>query len=299
MFGTRFYKHFAALRRQPVKHTRVALLSICVTLLLSPAFAQPQRQTTYEVFALSYGVYPDFPVSALLAGADKTRKIDLQMMVWLVRGGGRNILVDTGCYHENVVKGKGIKDLIKASDAVAKLGLSAADITDVVITHMHWDHADGMDLFPNAKIWIQQDEYGYYTGAAWRAGGKHGGVEPDDVLTLIKLNMAGKVNIVAGDNVEIIDGIKVYTGGRHTYASQYLSARTANGTVVIASDNMYLYENLEKHAPIAQTFDADSNLKAQDRMKEIASKPDFIVPGHDPLVFVKFPKPGNGVAKIE
>jgi glyoxylase-like metal-dependent hydrolase (beta-lactamase superfamily II) len=277
------------------------LLSIIfVTLTLgSSAAAPPQAHPNYEVYALSYGVYPNFPVSGLIAGADKSRKIDLQMMVWLLRGGGRNILVDTGCYHENVVKGKGIQNLIKASEAVAKLGLAAADITDIVITHMHWDHADGMDLFPSAKIWIQKEEYGYYTGAAWREGGKHGGIEPDDVLTLVKLNIAGKVNLVDGDNVEIIDGVKVYTGGRHTFASQYVSARTASGTVVIASDNMYLYENLEKHAPIAQTFDADSNLKAQDRMREIASKPDFIVPGHDPAVFVKFPKPGNGVAKIE
>ena len=264
------------------------------------ALAQNSRAATYEVYALSYGVYPDFPVSALLAGADKTRKIDLQMMIWLVKGpGGKNILVDTGCYHENVVKGKGIKDLIKASDAIAKLGLSAAEITDVVITHMHWDHADGMDLFPNAKIWIQKDEYSYYTGAAWQAGGKSGGIEPDDVLTIVKLNTAHKVNMVDGDDREIIDGIKVYTGGRHTFASQYVSVRTASGTVVIASDNMYLYENLEKHAPIAQTFDAESNLKAQDRMKQIASRPDLIVPGHDPMVFVKFPKPGNGVARIQ
>jgi glyoxylase-like metal-dependent hydrolase (beta-lactamase superfamily II) len=202
-----------------------------------------------------------------------------------------------GCYHENVVKGKGIQNLIKASEAVAKLGLAASDITDVIITHMHWDHADGMDLFPNAKIWIQKDEYAYYTGAAWQTGGKHGGIEPDDVLTLVKLNTAGKVNLVDGDNVEIIDGIKVYTGGRHTFASQYVSARMASGTVVIASDNMYLYENLEKHVPIAQTFDAD--LRAQDRMRQIASRPDLLVPGHDPSVFVKFPKPGNGVAKIE
>ena len=67
---------------------------------------------------------------------------------------------------------------------------------------------------------------------------------------------------------------------------------------MIASDNMYLYENLQKHQPIAQTFDADSNLKAQDRMKQIASRPDLIVPGHDPEVFIKFPKPGNGVARI-
>ena len=299
MIDAMIYKHLAATRLViPAIVALLAAVSFAPRLVSRPV-ALNQTKSNYEVYALSYGVYPNFPVSGLIAGADKNRKLDLQMMVWLVRGGGKNILVDTGCYHEDVVKGKGIQNLIKASDAVAKLGLAAPDITDVIITHMHWDHADGMDLFPNAKIWIQKDEYAYYTGAAWQTGGKHGGIEPDDVLTLVKLNTAGKVSLVDGDDVEIIDGIKVYTGGRHTFASQYVSARTASGTVVIASDNMYLYENLEKHVPIAQTFDADSNLKAQDRMKQMASRPDLLVPGHDPLVFVKFPKPGNGVAKIE
>src|SRR5437667_5741365 len=278
----------------------ITLSLVLVVILPVSAGAQKTSAATYEVYALSYGVYPNFPVSALIAGADKDRKIDLQMMIWLLKGpNGRNILVDTGCYHENVVKGKGITNLIKASEAISKLGLSAADITDVIITHMHWDHADGMDLFPNAKIWIQKDEYVYYTGLAWQSDGKHGGIEPDDVLTLVKLNMDHRVNMVGGDDVEIIDGIRVYTGGRHTFASQYVGARTTSGTVVIASDNMYLYENLEKHAPIAQTFDPDSNLRAQDRMRQLASRPDLIVPGHDPAVFVKYPKPGNGVARIE
>jgi len=281
---------------------RLILLVILQLLLIftpRPSFTQNPTNANYEVYALSYGVFPDFPVSALLAGADKTRKIDLQMMVWLIKGpGGKNILVDTGCYHDSVIKGKGIKNLIKASEAVAKLGLKPEDITDVIISHMHWDHADGMDLFPNARIWIQKDEYVYYTGAAWQSDGKHGGIEPDDVLTIVRLNTEHKVNLVEGER-EIIDGIKVYTGGRHTFASQYVSVRTASGTAVIASDNMYLYENLEKHAPIAQTFDADSNLKAQDRMRQIASRPDLIVPGHDPAVFVKFPQPGNGVARIQ
>jgi glyoxylase-like metal-dependent hydrolase (beta-lactamase superfamily II) len=296
------YKYFAASRLK----TFVVVVTLLPAVSLFPQFAsgslvaQTQPKTVYEVYALSYGIYPNFSVSNLIAGADKSRKIDLQMMVWLLKGSnGKNILVDSGCYHENVVKGKGIQNLIKASDAITKIGLKATDITDVIITHMHWDHADGIDLFPNAKIWIQQDEYSYYTGAAWQAGGKHGGIEPDDVLTLVKLNTAGKVGLVDGDNVEILNGVKVYTGGRHTYASQYVSVRAASGVVVIASDNMYLYENLEKHLPIAQTFDADSNLKAQDRMKQIASRPDLVVPGHDPTVFVKFPKPGNGVAKIE
>jgi len=277
------------------------LLLLFIFCAQSPyAPAQTQSRVTYEVYALSYGTYPGFPVSALIGGADKNRKIDLQMMIWLLKGSnGKRILVDTGCYRDTIAQLKGIKNFIKPSDTLVKVGLSANDITDVIVSHMHWDHADGIDLFPNAKIWIQKAEYDYYTGAAWQPGGKHGGIEPDDVLTLVRLNTQQKVNLIDGDDREIIDGIRVYTGGRHTFASQYVGVHTDNGTVVIASDNMYLYENLEKHAPIAQTFDADSNIKAQDRMRQIASRPDLIIPGHDPEVFVKFPKPGNGVARIQ
>jgi len=281
-----------------MKITSTFLLLLLSILYIRPVPIQPP--VTYEVYALSYGTYPDFPVSALISGADQNRKIDLQMMIWLLKGSnGKKILVDTGCYRDTIAQLKGIKNFIKPSDTLVKVGLSANDITDVILSHMHWDHADGIDLFPNAKIWIQKDEYDYYTGAAWQPGGKHGGIEPDDVLTLVRLNTQQKVNLIDGDDREIIDGIRVYTGGRHTFASQYVGVHTGNGTAVIASDNMYLYENLDKHAPIAQTFDADSNIKAQDRMRQIASRADLIIPGHDPEVFVRFPKPGNGVARIQ
>src|SRR5438105_12953070 len=125
-------EHLAATRLKDRRDRNLVMRQLLITLSLVmllalpvSTLAQDQSHPTYEVYALSYGVYPDFPVSALLAGADKTRKIDLQMMIWLIKApGGKNILVDTGCYHENVVRGKGIKDLLKASDAIAKLGLS-------------------------------------------------------------------------------------------------------------------------------------------------------------------------------
>jgi glyoxylase-like metal-dependent hydrolase (beta-lactamase superfamily II) len=173
------------------------------------------------------------------------------------------------------------------------------EITDVIITHMHWDHADGMDLFPNARIWVQKDEYVYYAGEAWQQPRTHGGIDPDDVLAAVKLNMAGRLSLVNGDAQEILPGVTCYTGGKHTFQSQYVGVSTRAGTVVLASDNMYLYENLEKHAPIAQTLDAASNLRAQDRMKQLAATPRLIVPGHDPAVFEKFPKISERVVKIE
>jgi glyoxylase-like metal-dependent hydrolase (beta-lactamase superfamily II) len=259
-------------------------------------FAQPKPQ--YEVYAVRYATIPDFSVAGLVAGADRSRKMDIAMMVWLVRGGGRNILVDSGFYREQFFKQWHVTDFVKPSEAIERLGLKADDITDVIITHMHWDHADGMDLFPKARIWLQKDELQYYAGEAWQSRGTHGGIDPEDVLAAVKLNTQGRVGLVNGDGQEIIPGITCYTGGKHTYASQFVGVNTAAGIVVLASDNMYLYENLEKHVPIAATLDAASNLRAQDRMKQLAANPQLIIPGHDPAVLKNFPNPVPGVAKI-
>jgi glyoxylase-like metal-dependent hydrolase (beta-lactamase superfamily II) len=263
------------------------------------AAPKPEAKPVYEVFAIRYASIPDFPVAALIAGADPSRKLSIAMTVWLVRGNGRNILVDSGFYRPQFFKNFKVDDFMKPSDAVAQAGVKPEEITDVIISHMHWDHADGMDLFPNARIWLQKDEYTYYTGEAWQQPRTHGGIDPDDVLAAVKLNLAGHVALVNGDAQEILPGITVYTGGKHTFQSQYVGVNTRAGTVVLASDNMYLYENLEKHAPIAQTLDAASNLRAQDRMKQLAASPRLIVPGHDPAVFEKFPKVSERVVKIE
>lgn len=274
---------------------------LVILTLLVPSYAgQTASNPRYEIYAISYAVIPDFPVSGLVAGADRSRKLDIQMMVWLLKGSdGSNVLVDSGFYRDKFFKQWTVKDFMKPSDAIGRAGLKPEDITDLIITHMHWDHADGIDLFPKARVWIQEDEYNYYTGAAWQAGGAHGGIDPDDVLALVKLNTQGRVRLVKGDAQEAISGIRFFTGGRHTFASQYVAVNTKTGVAVIASDNLYLYENLDKHLPIAQTLDATSNLKAQDRMKQLATNPKLIVPGHDPDVFVRFPSPGNGVARIE
>ena len=267
--------------------------ALALLFVSTAALAQP-----YDVFAIRYATVPGFPVSGLVQGAEGGRKMDIAMMVWLVRGNGHNVVVDSGFYRPQFFKSGTVKDFVRPDEAVARAGVKAADVTDVILTHAHWDHADGADLFPNAQIWIQKEEYAYYTGAAWQPGGKHGGIEAVDMQYLLAANMAGRLHLVDGDR-EILPGIRVYTGGRHTYQSQYVSVDAKPGTVVLASDNMYLYENLEKHVPIAQTFDAKSNLAAQDRMKTIASKPSLIVPGHDPLVMTRFPRVAENVVRIE
>jgi glyoxylase-like metal-dependent hydrolase (beta-lactamase superfamily II) len=239
-------------------------------------------------------------VANLVQGADRDRKLDITMMVWALKGPDRRtVVVDAGFYRPELMKSSRIAEYTRPDKSLSPIGVAPEQVTDVVVTHMHWDHVDGVDLFPNARVWIQKDEFEYYTRAAVQPSSKRKLPVPKYVLAMIKLKTDGRVHLVDGDAKEIIPGVTVYTGGRHTFASQYVGVDTKAGRVVIASDNLYLYENLDKHVPIAQTFDAKANLAAQDRMRQLAASPRLIIPGHDPEVFVRFPKPGNGVARLE
>ena len=269
---------------------------LCCLLLAGQAAAPP---VTYEAFAVRFGILPAFSVSGLVAGADRARRLDIPVMVWLLKGtNGRIVLVDAGFYRQKFIDQWKPRDYRTPDAAVAAAGVNPEAVTDIVISHAHWDHVDGADLFPKATIWIQREEYRYYTGEAWHARTTHGGVDADDMQALLKINMEGRLRFVEGDDQEIIPGIRCYTGGKHTWASQYVGARTSAGTAVLTSDNVYLYENLEKRAAIAQTLDAESNLKAQDRIRSLASHARLIVPGHDPVVFDRFERVADGVVRI-
>jgi glyoxylase-like metal-dependent hydrolase (beta-lactamase superfamily II) len=281
-----------------------AALAALPVLLATPSVGKPPRPSspvpTYDVYAVRYGTLSDFPVRGLVAGADSARRMDIAMMVWVLMpqpSNGRIILVDAGFHRQKFLDAWKPSQFTPATEAIARLGIKPDDVTDIILSHVHWDHMDGLDLFPKARVWIQRAEYEYYVGDDGRA--RHSAIDPDDATMLAELRAAGRVELVDGDGREIMPGIAVYTGGKHTYASQYVGVHTMNGTVVVASDNCYLYENLEKHAAIAQTLDAASNLAALDRMMRLASDARLVAPGHDPAVFTRFPKPGNGVAKIE
>jgi glyoxylase-like metal-dependent hydrolase (beta-lactamase superfamily II) len=263
----------------------------------SGASEQSENPSVYEVYAVRYATLRGWPVSNLVKGADPARKLDIAMTVWVLKcPDGRIVLVDAGYYRPSLLKLKGTADFTRPDKALERLRIKPEDVTDVILTHMHWDHVDGADLFPKAQIWIQKDEYSHY---AENAKGPGDSPEPEYIVALRKLNAQGRVHLVHGDAQKIIPGITAYTGGRHTFASQYVGVNTRAGIMVIASDNVYLFENLEKHLPIAATLDAKANLAAQDRMKQIAASPRLIIPGHDPDVFVRFPKSGDGVARLD
>jgi len=272
---------------------RLLLAAIAVTLLGSTSTPD------YTIEAIRYADSPGDAVADLVIGAPKNEKIDTVYVLWLIRGGGRNILFDSGFHRQRWFKEWTIKDYLRPDAAVRLAGVKPEDVTDVVISHAHWDHMGGIDLFPKANVWIQKEEFRYYAGEAWQPGGDHGGIDPDDVQQLVRLNTEGRLRMVDGDDIEIFPGIRAYTGARHTFASQYLRIE-GNPPFVLASDSVYLYRNLLEHKPSATFSEADypANIQNQERMIQLAGSPDRVVPGHDALQFVKFPTHGR-VAQIK
>jgi glyoxylase-like metal-dependent hydrolase (beta-lactamase superfamily II) len=252
----------------------------------------------YSIQAIRLADSPGDTVADMVMGAPREEKIDTIYALWMIRGHGHNILFDSGFHRKRWFNLWTIRDYLPPDEAVRLAGVKPEEVTDVVISHAHWDHMGGIDLFLKATVWIQKQEFRYYTTEAWQPGGQHGGIDPEDVQELVKLNTEGRLRLVDGDNVEIFPGIRAYTGGHHTFASQYLRI-DGTSPFVLASDNVYLYRNLAEHAASATFADSDhaANIAAQARMIELAGSVDRVIPGHDVLQFQKFPTQGR-VARI-
>ncbi len=274
---------------------RLLFSIFCVVALGSLA---PAQTPEYSIEAIRYGTSPGVSLSELVVNGPP-QKVDIAMVFWLIRGGGRTILFDSGFHRSNHLKEFPMNEYLQPDEALRSAGVAPEAVTDIVISHAHWDHIGGIDLFPKATVWIQRDEYRYYTLDAWQPGGNHGGIDFEDMANLLKLNTEGRVHLIDGDNVEIFPGIRAYTGSRHTYASQYLCV-SGHATYVLASDNAYFYLNLAQQLASATFSDADhaANIAQQARMVQLAGSPDRVVPGHDMLQFKRFPANGR-VAKIK
>lgn len=256
-----------------------------------------QENNTYEVYAIEFATVPVFWPAKEIA-INPTVNVKAIFMTWLLKGNnGRIILIDAGFQRESKFFGDWLQNFIRPDSSLQKINLKAEDITDVIITHPHWDHIGGVYLFSKATIWMQKNDYSYFVTEAWQKGGNTVGLDSSDVSRIADLNAKGRIQLINGDDIEIIPGIKVYIGSKHTYESQYMVVNTANDKVLIASDNCWFYYNLKYMISIPITFDPQAYVKAMQRMKTLVN-PDLIIPGHDSKIFEKFTKVKEGVVRI-
>ena len=246
-----------------------------------------------EVYALQYG-RSTFKKSNLVAGAPEDR-VPFGWWAWLVRVSGHRVLVDTGFADPEVARRWRVEDFSPVPAVLEGFGVAPKSISDVVITHAHWDHVGHLAPYGGATIWLQDEELAWARSRVGPERPERGGVRLRD---LEALDSAGdRLRTVSGD-AEPIPGLVLHEGGHHTPHSQWVEVRCPERTVVLASDNAYLYENLETPVAIGSTSDAAANLAALRRMRATASSPRLVVPGPDPQVAARFEEVAPGVVVI-
>ena len=212
----------------------------------------------------------------------------MDYFMWVLRRGAEVILVDSG-YDDAEATARDRPIRLNPHEALAPLGLAPEDITTLIVTHLHYDHAGGLHLFPNATLHLQAAEMAFATGPCMCHDTLRMPFTAGHVCEAVKRLYAGKL-IFHDGSAEVAEGVIVHCIGGHSRGLQAVQVRTATGWMVLASDAAHYYENFEARKPFPIVVDLQDMLDGFERLHKLASTPELIIPGHDPLVTQYFPQ---------
>lgn len=189
-----------------------------------------------------FGVVPK-PLWERRVAADERNRIRLAMRCLLVDTGDRLVLVDAGLGHKYDAR---FADLYAVDHETATLarslaarGIHPTDVTDVVLTHLHFDHGGGVTerdgdgrlslVFPSARHHVQRRH--------WEAARHPNPREKASFFAenLDPLGASGLLAFVDG-NAELLPGLRLRTADGHTDAQQIVLVDTADGVVAFCAD---------------------------------------------------------------
>jgi glyoxylase-like metal-dependent hydrolase (beta-lactamase superfamily II) len=242
---------------------------------------------TYEVYAIRYAWRPLQRKDNFLGGDPHEGPMPMDYFVWCIRNAERTFVVDVG-FTEEVGNKRKRTYLHTPRQGLAKIGVDTTQVKDVIISHMHYDHAGTLDDFPNAQFHIQDDEMAYATG---RYMGNHQfshGIEVEDVLGMVRRVFKNRVTFHRGTE-ELAPGVSVHRIGGHTAGLQSVRVHTKRGWMVLASDASHYYEHIETERFFRSVFNIGEMLDGYRTLRSLAESINHIIPGHDPLVMKRYP----------
>jgi len=251
----------------------------------------------YEIYAVKYGHIPERrSAENFIHGDSHDRSMPIDFYIWAIVGAGRTFIVDTG--FDPTVAAKRNRQLLRSPAAgLQALGVDAHAVRDVILTHLHYDHAGNHELFPQARYHVQEKEMIYCTGRCMCHDYLRAAYEPSDVARLVTRVFEGRVVFTDGEEQKA-PGLSVHHIGGHTMGLQVVRVNTRRGWVVLASDAAHYYANIESGRPFPIVFNAAEMLVGFETVRRLASSAAHIIPGHDPLVLARYPAGRPGLEGI-
>jgi glyoxylase-like metal-dependent hydrolase (beta-lactamase superfamily II) len=247
--------------------------------------------TTYRVLAARYAerettrsrVYYAWPTYDEPDGP-----IRMSYYFWMLQPTtGPPVIVDTG-FDPELAERMSRPCTITPALLLDKLGVDGAEVEQVVVTHLHYDHIGNLDLFPNARFTVAQRELDFWTGPVAQRSQFAAHADPRGVEQLVRAGVEGRLRPV-DQELEVAPGVTVQRVGGHSPGQLIVSVSTASGRILLASDAVHYYEELELDRPFAVVADLAAAYTAFDIINQARSAGAVFVPSHDPLVMEQHP----------
>jgi glyoxylase-like metal-dependent hydrolase (beta-lactamase superfamily II) len=248
----------------------------------------------WQVTALRYAHHErTAQANFLMPVPDAHEAMPMDYFVVLLRAAdGRTVLVDTG-FGAEVSERRGRRILRPVDDLLREAGSPPEAIRDVVITHLHYDHAGNLDLFPNARIHIQDREVAFATGRHMCSHCLRHPFEVEDVVQLVRAVYAERVQFHDGEG-EVAPGVTLHRVGGHSDGMQMVRVATARGPLVLAGDASHYFANMRRENPFPIVFDLGAMVQGWRRARALAGGDEsLVIPGHDPLLRTLYPTEGE------
>jgi glyoxylase-like metal-dependent hydrolase (beta-lactamase superfamily II) len=256
----------------------------------------------YEVLAVRYGVWDSRRSESFYrygAYGEPDGPHQMDYFFWIIRDSRRVILVDTGFDPEAVLRRPGRRCLVPPIAALEELGIEPGSVTDVVVTHFHYDHIGNVAQFPAARIVIQRRELEFWTGPYGPRRAVAASVERSEVDYLESALQAGKIKIeVIDGDADIAPGIVARLVGGHCPGQQVVVVERER-PIVLASDSVHFYEEMERDMPFEVFTDIQDMYRTYDVLRDMQSQRGaVVVAGHDPEVMRRFPARSAGLGNV-
>ncbi len=215
----------------------------------------------------------------------------MDYFVWLLDNGDRQILVDTG--YDAAEGARRSRPILRdPADAIAAVGAHSADIDTVIVTHLHYDHAGGLDRYPAATFHVQETELAFATGPCMCDPTLQAPFTADHVCDMVRHVFSGRV-VFHDESAEIAAGVTVHRIGGHSNGLQVVRVMTSTGPLCLASDAAHYYENFQEKKLFPIVYEKAAMREGFSKIVELAGSEDRVIPGHDPLVTSRYPALGG------
>ncbi len=250
----------------------------------------------WEVHAVRYGHHKRTAAENFLDGDPHNGPMPMDYFVWVVRNEDRTFLLDTG-FGAKAAAARGRELVRPVEDGLKALGVQPDALTDVVLSHMHYDHAGNLDRFPAARFHVQDSEMAFCTGRRMCDHGARAAFSASDVQAMVGKLFDGRVVFHEGES-QFAPGITLHHMGGHTAGLQVMRVKTQRGWVVLASDAAHYYRNWIERRPFPIVEDVEEYLAAYAKIEALATSNNHIIPGHDPAVMDLYPASLSGAPGI-